>query len=93
VLKRIHCIVKGDVQGVGFRAFTQRQAVKLGLKGWVKNLYDGNVEIMAEGTEGGIETFLGLIRTGSRLSHVSELEMLECTSISEETFEDFSIRF
>ena len=47
--KRLHLIVKGRVQGVFYRQFVMSQASELSLKGWVRNLEDGNVEIMAEG--------------------------------------------
>ena len=42
---RVHIIVEGLVQGVGFRWFVQRKAESIGIKGWVRNLYDGKVEI------------------------------------------------
>lgn len=45
----VHCVIHGIVQGVFFRASTQREAQRLGLVGWVKNLPDGGVELMAEG--------------------------------------------
>lgn len=49
-MKRVHVLVRGVVQGVGFRAFVRRHARKLGVKGFVKNLPDGfTVEIVAEG--------------------------------------------
>ena len=46
-LKQLHLIVRGRVQGVYFRASTQREARRLGLGGWVKNRADGSVEILA----------------------------------------------
>ncbi|GAC1354331.1 MAG: acylphosphatase [Polyangiales bacterium] len=50
-MKQVHVVVKGRVQGVFFRAATQREAKRLGLSGWVKNRPDGAVEILAEGEE------------------------------------------
>ena len=46
-----HYLVKGRVQGVGFRWFVQREAAEIGLRGWVRNTEDGHVEIVAAGTE------------------------------------------
>ncbi len=46
----LHAIVDGRVQGVGFRMFVQRSAAALGLTGWVRNKYDGRVEVWSEGT-------------------------------------------
>lgn len=51
-LKQVQMIVRGRVQGVFFRAATQREARRLGLTGWVRNRADGSVEILAEGDEG-----------------------------------------
>lgn len=50
-LKQVHLIVRGRVQGVFFRAATQREARRLGLTGWVRNRPDGSVEMLAEGDE------------------------------------------
>ena len=49
--KRVHLVVRGRVQGVFFRAATQREARRLGLTGWVKNRTDGSIEMLAEGEE------------------------------------------
>ena len=58
--KRIHLVVRGRVQGVFFRASTQREAKRLGLTGWVKNRPDGGVEIVAEGEEDQVKDLLVL---------------------------------
>lgn len=55
--KRIHALYSGRVQGVGFRFSAERIADELGLTGWVKNLYDGRVEVVAEGTKEKLEEF------------------------------------
>ena len=57
-VKRIRVVVRGDVQGVGFRAATAHEARRLGVAGWVRNLRDGSVEVEAEGT---VEAVDGLI--------------------------------
>jgi Acylphosphatases len=61
---RIHAIVHGRVQGVFFRAWTREQANQLGLAGWVRNLPDGSVEIIAEGPRPALEALLELCQKG-----------------------------
>jgi len=56
--KQLHVHYSGWVQGVGFRFTAERVAASLGLKGWVKNLRDGRVEIVCEGKEGALKEFL-----------------------------------
>ncbi len=58
-LKQLQLMVRGRVQGVFFRASTQREARRLGLTGWVKNRADGSVEIVAEGEEIAIRELYG----------------------------------
>jgi len=58
-LKRIHVIYSGRVQGVGFRYTARSIASGLGLGGWARNLRDGNVEVVCEGEERKLKTFLG----------------------------------
>lgn len=57
-------VVTGKVQGVSFRAFTHRTAVELGLTGYVQNLPDGSVEIVAEGTRSALKKLLAQSRCG-----------------------------
>jgi len=61
---RLHAIVKGRVQGVGFRAFTQRKAVEFDLTGWVRNRWNGSVETVAEGPQFALEKFLKSLQRG-----------------------------
>lgn len=69
----INIIVKGIVQGVGFRYFVHNQAVHLGLKGYVKNLYDGTVEIDVEGDRSLIEELIKEVKIGHRFAHITEV--------------------
>src|SRR5256712_13077431 len=65
-------VVSGDVQGVGYRAFTQRAAKDLGLSGWVRNLYDGRVQVEAEGPRAKAEELLGRLRRGPSLAEETD---------------------
>jgi acylphosphatase len=71
---RLHAIVEGRVQGVGFRYFTQRQAVLLGLTGWVRNRWKGTVEVIAEGSREDIEKLLQSIRRGPHAGTTQNVE-------------------
>ncbi|MBI3195429.1 MAG: acylphosphatase [Ignavibacteriae bacterium] len=66
-------VVKGLVQGVGFRYFVYSKAVKLGIHGYTRNLFNGDVEIEAEGTRGSIEELIKEVKVGPRASHVSDV--------------------
>lgn len=61
---RLHAIVEGRVQGVGFRYFTQKNAVLHDLKGWVRNRWDGTVELVAEGSRTDLEKLLKAVSRG-----------------------------
>lgn len=66
-------IVKGRVQGVGFRYYAIRAAREAGVTGTVRNLPDGNVEAIAEGTRDAIERFRASLQKGPSYAHVSDL--------------------
>lgn len=68
-----HIVVQGLVQGVGFRYFVFRVAVRLGLGGYVRNLYDGNVEVLAEGERSLVEELIKDLKIGPRSAHVKDL--------------------
>jgi acylphosphatase len=72
-MKRIHFIITGQVQGVGFRYYCQVEAVRLGLTGYARNKGDGSVEVEAQGSEAAIETFENAVRRGPRRSTVLEV--------------------
>ena len=72
---RLHAVVGGRVQGVGFRAHTQWQAAGLGLSGYVKNLRDGRVEVMAEGPREDLERLERFLRAGPPGASVAQVEI------------------
>lgn len=87
---RMHLVIEGRVQGVFFRAATQEQAHRLGIKGWVRNCPDGSVEVMAEGPREKAEELLGWCRQGPPRAHVHDVK-LRWEEFSGE-FPDFRIR-
>jgi acylphosphatase len=75
-----HYLVKGRVQGVGFRWFVHREAAEIGLRGWVKNLDEGHVEVVAAGTPEDLAELKAALYKGSRGSRVDaviEQELVE----------------
>lgn len=78
---RLHMLVRGRVQGVGFRAHVEYAARDLKLSGWVRNVGYDQVETLAEGARGKLEDLAQAIRTGPRGSHVDEatVEWLDAT--------------
>ncbi|MBU1626917.1 acylphosphatase [bacterium] len=73
--KRLSLVVHGRVQGVGFRYYVYKKAISLEVKGFVKNLPDGCVAIVAEGDEGHLILFLNAVRKGPAFSHVSKVDI------------------
>jgi acylphosphatase len=86
----VHILVKGRVQGVGYRFFTQDAADSYGLKGWVRNLPGGNVEAEVEGPKSAIESFLEELRRGPPVARVDNLEVNWLTYSPR--YKDFEIR-
>jgi acylphosphatase len=89
-LKRFHLFVSGRVQGVGFRKATRRKARDLKLTGWVRNLADGQVEIVVEG-EKDLQLFIDWLAEGSRMARVEKIEIQTEESLGE--FSDFQILY
>jgi len=72
---RAHLKIHGRVQGVGFRWSMQREAKKLGVAGWVRNLPDGTVEAVIEGDEERVEALIGWVHEGPPLARVTRVEI------------------
>jgi acylphosphatase len=70
---RLHAYIRGLVQGVGFRYFALERAHALGLVGWVRNLHDHRVEVLAEGERSRLELLLEQLKAGPRGAHVQEV--------------------
>ena len=75
--KRYHVVVHGRVQGVAFREYTRREAVRLNLAGWVRNLPAGTVEALFEGETLPAESLLQWLHTGSPYAKVTRLDTRE----------------
>lgn len=71
---RLSAIVHGRVQGVNFRYYTQRRAIELGLTGYVRNLWNGTVEVVAEGPRPEVDKLLAFLHAGPRSAFVSQVD-------------------
>ncbi|MBI3325021.1 MAG: acylphosphatase [Candidatus Omnitrophica bacterium] len=89
--KRVHAFYSGRVQGVGFRITAEEAARQLGVVGWVRNLRDGRVELVAEEQETVLLEFLQAIRLGPMANFIQQAE-LEWSAWSG-GFTDFQIRY
>ncbi len=90
MVRRVHIMVSGRVQGVWFRGSTARVASALGLVGWARNLADGRVEIRAQGPSGKLDEFIAWCRIGPPRASVETIEVREEAPGSE--FATFEVR-
>lgn len=91
MLKQYEIKVAGRVQGVWFRAFTQEKATELGIKGWVKNLPDGSVLVVAQADKTDLDTFVDYLRIGPTRARVDNIFKSEINDLSD--FDNFSIKY
>jgi acylphosphatase len=84
-------LVRGDVQGVGFRAFVARQARDLGLDGWVRNRNDGTVEVLVTGDDDALQQLHAAVTRGPRMSRVDGVNVSD-ESQDERTPPGFQVR-
>jgi acylphosphatase len=83
--------IRGRVQGVGYRYFAVQKAKEMGISGWVKNLVDGSVLIVAQGIEAEIKTFIDYLYIGPTRSRVDKIStcLMQITTV----FDSFSIKY
>ena len=89
--QQVHVVVSGRVQGVGYRMSAQNEAIGLGLKGWIRNLPHGAVEVVAEGEADALERFITWCRQGPPLARVTDLSMDRGDASGD--FQGFEFRF
>ena len=90
-MKRVHLFISGYVQGVGFRWYVEGLARRMNICGFVKNLRDGRVEVVAEGDDNLIAQFLQELKEGSFKGYIEEVRKVEEGYQGE--YPDFSITF
>ena len=73
--RAVHVIVRGHVQGVGFRAFVHEQAVAHSLDGWVRNLRDGTVETILAGRTDAVHAVVDQLKVGPRVAQVTAVDV------------------
>ncbi len=88
---RLHAMVEGYVQGVGFRYFVLKNAQALGLTGWVRNTFRQQVEVIAEGSRPTLEQLETLLQHGPASATVTSVQSTWLDATGE--FSDFSVRF
>lgn len=88
---RLEAVVHGLVQGVGFRYFVLNRAEELGLRGYVRNRWNGTVEVVAEGPRSRLEVLLGYLQRGPRAARVTRVDTVWGPATGQ--FSDFHVRF
>ncbi|WP_424357956.1 acylphosphatase [Methanocella sp. MCL-LM] len=88
-MKAVDVLISGRVQKVGYRAFTRKNALLLGIKGYVENMPDGKVHAVIEGDDHQIDKLLELIRQGPVGSQVRDVKVAE---IEKAGYQGFEIR-
>jgi len=85
-------LVEGAVQGVGYREFTRRAALRLNVSGWVRNRYDGAVEALIRGSPAAVEALIAEMRQGPRSAIVDNLSVIEHDELGGDDDRSFVIR-
>ncbi len=85
-LTHLRLKIEGFVQAVGFRQYVITEARRLGVDGWVRNCFDGTVEVMVSGPNAAVETFVGLCMRGPSGSQVTNVEIHKAEPLTEKGF-------
>ena len=85
----VHLLIKGKVQGVFYRKTSKEIANEKGITGWVRNTDDGDVEIIASGSEAALQDYINWCHTGPSRAVVKEVKV---TSIANENFTTFEVK-
>ena len=86
-------VIKGRVQGVFFRAETQRVAESLGLRGWCRNTPEGHVEVYLAGDKASVTKMQTWLTKGPELARVDSVELIQCTKLENQIQQGFEIRY
>jgi len=90
-MNRLHAVVSGHVQGVFFRASTQEKGRRLGLAGWARNLPDGRVEVVAQGSQPALDALLAYLHRGPAAARVDDVAVN--WEAPDDTLRDFGVRY
>lgn len=90
-IRRVSITITGRVQGVGYRYFTQEAAETLGITGWVRNGWNREVEVEAQGEAQVLTAFCERLREGPALAHVGDLDQHDLPLVDAET--SFEVRY
>lgn len=89
-MSEIHCIIEGRVTGVAYRAYVQDAATELGVVGWIRNMPEGKVELVAQASPDVLKDFIEYLNEGSLMAKVEGVSVEWRTA--KQWYDDFSIR-
>ena len=90
---RKHAVIRGRVQGVGFRFITSSIAIKYDLTGWGRNDYDGSVELEVQGPEHRVDLFLEEVKQGNRFARVDTMDISTIPTVNVTKEKQFRVRY
>lgn len=91
-MKSMHVFFEGRVQGVGFRYTVKRESTGFDVAGWIRNLPDGRVEMLAQGEPDEVDAFLAAVREGELAGNISSMQVETADADPAEPLRGFEIR-